>query len=459
MARFINPFSQYILSTGSPNAGGILRFFDTGTENPKDVFSDPELNTAIGSEIRLDLSGRIPDIWLNGVYRLRLYTSDGVTQLAQADPIGIDTTNLPFELWLPSNVYNIPDIVKGSDNRLYRSLSDSNQGNDPTTQPSAFWEEILFFPVWNNAGVYRQGELVIASNGRTYQSQTGANTGNDPTLDDGSNWKQLLQGGDTADFVAVSITKEDDATTGIGFISDNFLRWQWNFDASENLKLNRHDGAGALIDTPIEFDVATGDTTITSNITANGDVLIQGQAVVETGASDNFLNVSSNAGQTAATAYRDAGVDRWIIGQTLANNFSLSRFNASGILQGTPFFFTEDDDNINLEGNINFTLTNLELDCTSPNGGTISFNFSGADTENVAFEFFNNTNTTGTRTIQIFRGDGTTDVTCEINAEDGSIHPAKDREGTGAPGVKLGKIILSDAAPSGGEDGDLWLRY
>jgi hypothetical protein len=457
MSRFINPFPQFILASGSPNNGGLLVFFDTQTETPKEVFSDPNLTQNIGNEVRLNDSGSIPDIYLDGAYRVRLFDKTGQNQLQQADPIGVDTTNTAFNTWLVGNTYNIPDVVTGSDDRFYISLVDTNLGNDPTTQPSAFWEEILFVAVWNNSGTYRQGELVIASDGRTWQSQTGSNTGNDPTLDSGANWRQLLQVADAIVADNVTIDKTDAQSRGLRFVNDTFLRWQYLFDTDESMKLNRYDAAGLLIDSVFNFDVSTGDGVFTKGITLNSTLNVTGSIdFTKTGAFSQIINIGSDAAQQAALAFRDAGVDRWIIGQTSANFFSLARFDALGVLIDSPWFVDANGD-VNFENNIR--LVNDATGFIQDAGGALTFDFSdGIGT--AIFDYFKNTNTSsGTRRVDYYKGDGTATVTCRIDAVTGTIHPSFDRAGEVDPGVKLGKITLSANAPVGGQDGDLWLRY
>lgn len=455
MSRFINPFPQFILSSGSPNSGGFLVFYDTGTTDPKDVYSDSAFSTSIGNTVRLDSSGRIPTIYLNGAYSVALQDKNG-NQLDSADPIGVDTVVTAFDDWLSSSTYNTGDIVTGSNGLNYQSTQDSNLNNDPTST-SGFWEQFYFLPTWETTQTYSAGQLAIGSDGNVYQSQAGANSGNDPTLDDGTNWKSLLQSGDDVELGGLTLTKTDATTTGVTFDNDGTTRWVLNFDASENLTLDRYTAGGALIDSSLSFDVSTGEATFANDMTITGNQTLN----QDTNAATVSLDMTSDAAQQALIAFQDAGVDRWILGQSVSNSFSLARYNSSGIIQGTPFYLNDGSDNLHLEGNLQFDTTAQGIDVASPNGGVMNFNFPllSLNTENTAFDFFDNTNTSGDRLVNVYRGDGSSDVTFQIDAEDGSIHPAFDRAGETEPGVKLNKITLSTNSPTGGEDGDLWLRY
>jgi len=450
MARFINPFPQFISLSGSPINGGFLKFFDTGTSNPKVVFGDPDLTQSIGSVIRLDGSGRIPAIFLSGAYAVTL-TDANSNEIDSADPIGLDTDITNFDLWDITNTYNIPDIVRGSDDLYYQSIVDTNLGNDPTSQPSAFWEQFFFLPTWNTAQTYASGQLAIGSDDKSYQSQVGSNTGNDPTTDDGTNWQILLESGSVIDVAGLTISKTGPAAASIIFQSDDSTSWLWDFDGSENMSLDRFIG-GVLQDTTLFFANANGNATFMSPVVTLSQ---------DGNATDQDLVLTSDAAESNILFFQDATVNRWTFGQNAANNFSLITLNASGLNPQTVFNVQDGVNDIQFGGNLKFILTNQGLDVSNLNGGALKFNFPdlSLETEDTAFDFFDNTTTTGDKLFNIYQGDGTSTVTFQIDAETGSIHTALDRAGEADVGVKLGKIILSQDAPTGGEDGDLWLRF
>lgn len=453
--------------SGSPINGGFLKFFDTGTSAPKSVFADSSLSISIGSDVRLDGAGRVPPLFLDGGYKVIL-TDSGGNELRTADPIGLDTDITNFDLWGSSNTYNIPNIVKGSNDLYYQSLADINLNNDPTSSPT-FWEQVYFFPTWNTAQNYSSGQVVIASNGRNYMSVVGSNQANDPTLDSGSNWLRIVVESDSASFDEVTIVKLDAEQKGLRFTNDGALRWKLNFDSDESLDINRYDALGVLTDAPLSFSSASGDAVFNNQVAVSDNLSVSSGNLSVSDGNVSFdqdgsavgfnLNLSSDLLQQNAISFQDAGVDRWIMGQDVGNNFILNRYNSSGVIQALVLSVDNGSDDILLAGNVQFRNTDQGVDVASPNGGSLNFNFPslGLNTENTAFDFFDNTNTSGDKLINVYQGDGTSTRTLQIDAETGSIHPGFDR--IGSDGVKLGKIVLSTLSPSGGEDGDLWLRY
>ncbi len=78
--RLLDQNAQYRLDDGTVAADGELRFYETGTTTPKNVYNGSDLSPSLGSTVALDSSGRPEDnkdIWLDGVYRVRLYSEDG----------------------------------------------------------------------------------------------------------------------------------------------------------------------------------------------------------------------------------------------------------------------------------------------------------------------------------------------------------------------------------------------
>ncbi len=89
MAAFrpVTPLTVFLDNLGAPCAGGELRFFETGTDDEMDVYSEEDLSVNLGPTVTLDSAGRAPsDIWGAGVYRVRLYTSEDVL-VDEADPV------------------------------------------------------------------------------------------------------------------------------------------------------------------------------------------------------------------------------------------------------------------------------------------------------------------------------------------------------------------------------------
>ena len=81
--RLLDQNPVYFNNDNTVCAGGELRFYESETTTPLNVYSSPTLGTSLGSTVTLDASGRAEDdIWLAvDAYRVRLYTGaapDGV---------------------------------------------------------------------------------------------------------------------------------------------------------------------------------------------------------------------------------------------------------------------------------------------------------------------------------------------------------------------------------------------
>lgn len=80
---FIGRTGNYV---GLPLNGGYLKFYDTGTTTPKDVYADAAKSTNNGSTVALDSAGQSSvDVWGDGSYRVRLYDADNVLQSESDD--------------------------------------------------------------------------------------------------------------------------------------------------------------------------------------------------------------------------------------------------------------------------------------------------------------------------------------------------------------------------------------
>lgn len=77
--RFTIPVIHELDSAGEPLSGGKLYFYETGTLNPKDTFSDAALSTANTNPVVADSAGRFGNIFLeSGTYRVALKNSADV---------------------------------------------------------------------------------------------------------------------------------------------------------------------------------------------------------------------------------------------------------------------------------------------------------------------------------------------------------------------------------------------
>lgn len=175
--RLSNPVAQFLDSSGDPIPGGKLHFFNTGTTTNKDTFADINLKIQNANPVIIEDDGRIPNIFLDGAYKIQLLDQND-QQIWERDPVG-GTTTAQFSDFNSATIYSIPDIVRGSDNKFYESIVNNNQNSDPTTTPAA-WTELILLKVWNPSEIYGVGALVRGSDNNQYNSLVASNSGNDP---------------------------------------------------------------------------------------------------------------------------------------------------------------------------------------------------------------------------------------------------------------------------------------
>lgn len=85
--RILNQRPVYLNLQNEPADAGHLRFYDSGTDTPKDVFGDPDLSVNNGPSILIGVDGRtVVDVWGDGSYRVRLYDADE-TLILEADDV------------------------------------------------------------------------------------------------------------------------------------------------------------------------------------------------------------------------------------------------------------------------------------------------------------------------------------------------------------------------------------
>lgn len=193
MARLSNPVPQYLDGNGNPVAGGKVTFFNVGTTVKKNIYTDPNFQNPTENPVILDASGRLPDIFIDGGYKVRLQKPDD-TLVWERDNVAGDITSGSFETWNPEFIYELGFLVKGTDGNYYVSLVDNNIGNDPTAQPSASWTQIKFTRVWNSLEVYSEGLIVQASDGGLWVSLVDNNLNNNPVTNAASFWRPALAG-------------------------------------------------------------------------------------------------------------------------------------------------------------------------------------------------------------------------------------------------------------------------
>ena len=186
MSRFGTIGEQYFDDSGDPLISGKLFFDEPGTTTDKDTFADVGLTITNTNPVILTAAGRQPNIFFSGLARAVLTDKDSV-QIEVRDPVGDETTAVSFPDWNADAIWNKPDIVVGSDDNFYLSITDGNRANDPTASPTN-WSQVRFINVWNTNQVYAINEIAQGSDGLLYTSKFSSNVGNDPVTDF-TNWR------------------------------------------------------------------------------------------------------------------------------------------------------------------------------------------------------------------------------------------------------------------------------
>lgn len=78
----------FVPSTATPANGGVVRFFDAGTNNPRTVYTDATLSTGVTTST-LDTNGVCEDIWLpTGSFKYTIETSGGTVFATHDNQLG-----------------------------------------------------------------------------------------------------------------------------------------------------------------------------------------------------------------------------------------------------------------------------------------------------------------------------------------------------------------------------------
>lgn len=181
MPRYINPQVQYFNAVGVPLTGGKLYFYEPSTLILKDTYSDTALAVPNTNPVILATNGSpAVDIWLSGVYRVRLFDQND-NLIWDKDPVGGDAGDrTQWGNWLSGISYEEGDIVVGSNDLYYVSLVDPNLNNDPVTS-AAQWTEIRLLRIYNTNETYQIGTIVQDSTGFLWRAKA-ITTGSTPVI-------------------------------------------------------------------------------------------------------------------------------------------------------------------------------------------------------------------------------------------------------------------------------------
>ena len=328
MPRILEPFRQFLDNDGDPLVNGWLKFLESGTNNTlKNTYSDINETVANSNPLQLDANGRMPNVFGSGTYRVISFTNDEVldapaVQIEQFDPVGEDSTGGQFLAWASGTIYNFPDIVKGSDDNYYRSITDNNQGNDPTTDATN-WEQVDFVRFYNANVEYDQGDIVYDSDGIYYQSLQGSNTGNTPStsptywgfklgspLDSNGNQVRWSKGADIASSAALGVTGDGNYFDITGTSDVNTINAtgtigtviKTHFDTTTPLN---HSSSNLVIPCGVNYTAQAGDEFEfteydTGQFRCTGYALASGESLVRTGVvqTASYIETSALSGTT-----------------------------------------------------------------------------------------------------------------------------------------------------------------
>jgi hypothetical protein len=141
--RFFNPAPQFFYSgtPAAPLAGGLMYFYESGTDTPKNTYSDSALTVANSNPVVLTSSGVLPNVFLSGSYKVVLTDKDGVQQPGwPRDPVS-SVTETAFAAWDSTFTYGAggENIVYASNGVYYVSIQAPNVAHEPSASP-LYWK-------------------------------------------------------------------------------------------------------------------------------------------------------------------------------------------------------------------------------------------------------------------------------------------------------------------------------
>lgn len=212
--RFANPAPRFFYDNGEPLSSGKMYFFEPGTSTPKNTYSDNALSVPNTNPVILSGSGLLPNVFLDGAYRVILTDKDDVQQSGYPRDSVNSIVGVPFEEWDSTINYGMGgiNIVYASDGQYYVSIQNNNQGHDPTSSP-LWWEPLADFVL--------PGQTVVPDGFVAVGSATTGLAGIDMTakggllVGDGTTAPQVLPVG-TDNFVLAAASAE---TTGVAWVS------------------------------------------------------------------------------------------------------------------------------------------------------------------------------------------------------------------------------------------------
>ena len=293
MSRFINPAPQY-----KPYSK--LYFFESNTNTQLATYADSIETIPNTHPVIADADGRVPNIFFSVVAKLVVLDESDV-QYIERDPVGGDSaTGGGLGAWSETTVYGISDIVKGSDNKIYVSITAGNVSNDPTITPTA-WEEVRFIGVWNTNVSYAIGDVVQTVNGDLWKAVI-VTIADDPSVDTGTNWLPAINGAKVPEIITL--------TAGVATLSSWEIPEVVDFTGATN-ESRQIDASANTVDVTLPVLVAGDSFTYHNLITSTFKVQILNPIETIKGTQGDIAaatNMEIEAGQSVQLVAKSATV-------------------------------------------------------------------------------------------------------------------------------------------------------
>ena len=218
--RYTNPTPQYLADNGDPIPGGNLYFYDSGTTTLKAIYADTNAAIPIANPVEIDASGRIPNIFLAGSYKV-VFKDNNDVQKWERDPVGGDTQGQMGD-WDALTKYSVTDLVRAGNGRYYISIISNNVDNEPSISPAA-WSLLQMTETWSPTKTYEQHDIVITDPGLAYHSKIEDNLNNNPDSNS-DKWEISFQFGlwnDKANYSLNDVIKTDDDIVYLSLSNNN----------------------------------------------------------------------------------------------------------------------------------------------------------------------------------------------------------------------------------------------
>lgn len=229
--RFFNPAPQYFYSgtPAAPLSGGLMYFYEPGTSTPKDTYSDNGLSTPNPNPVVLSASGVLPNVFLNGAYRVILQDKDGVQQPGWPRDSVNSITDIAFSAWDSTITYGAggANIVYASDTKYYISIQGNNTNHEPSANPLWWQPAFDYFAKGQTivtAGYVAVGDATTGLTGISMVTKGGILAG------DGTTAPQVLAVGTNGQV----LTAASGQTTGL----------QWSSPATATTNIQEFPGSG-----------------------------------------------------------------------------------------------------------------------------------------------------------------------------------------------------------------------